>query len=401
MNILAIPATFGYSNPVSGGQNRFSNLLDELFKKENCIYLLEANSVIDSKDSINFNVFSYNELSFCGRMLSIFRDITPSYIVQIRNILKNEQIDLIQITHPSGAFIIKLLCFIYKMKIPIVYDAHNVESHFIKETFLLSQRHSFLEHILVFTYTRLLDQIAIKYWIDYVNTVSLKDRDVFIQEFGINPDKIDVIPSGCHIKNTHSSKSQCTIRNDFGINSDTIIIFFHGSFTHPPNRKAFEIIQDLIAPSFEQRKNILFLVGGSKFPKFVEKNIVSLGFIDNLYDVLSIADIAIVPLKHGAGTKLKIFDYFSVGLPVITTKKGIEGIEAINNEHAVILDDIDQYFIDAINNLIENEFDRRRIGLNGLKLAESKYEWGKIGEKLDICFKAYRTRVNDCETTAK
>ena len=64
--------------------------------------------------------------------------------------------------------------------------------------------------------------------------------------------------------------------------------------------------------------------------------------------MLNSSDIGIVPILHGGGTKLKIFDYMGVGLPIVTTKKGIEGIEAKNGQHAIIVDDVNEEFINAI-----------------------------------------------------
>ena len=138
-----------------------------------------------------------------------------------------------------------------------------------------------------------------------------------------------------------------------------------------------------IAPLFEKKyPDVLFIIGGSECPKFNRKNIKSLGFINDLHGVISTADIAIVPLDNGAGTKLKISDYFCAGVPVITTKKGIEGIDAKNGENVVIVENVDPNFINSIKYLIENKSERKRIGLNGFQLARKKYDWVKIGDDL-------------------
>ena len=124
-------------------------------------------------------------------------------------------------------------------------------------------------------------------------------------------------------------------------------------------------------------------MGGSDVPVSESSNFKSVGFIDNIWEFLSMADIAIVPILKGGGTKLKVLDYLSVGLPVVTTKKGIEGIDAKNNEHVIIVDSVDDEFIDKINYFIENEDEMLRIGKNARKLAENKYDWNKIGYELN------------------
>jgi glycosyltransferase involved in cell wall biosynthesis len=389
MNILAIPTTYGYSNPISGGQNRFSNLLNELALNENSIHLLEESSLAGPSDSINFNLFLYDDIRIFSRTLSIFRDFSPSYIKQMKNILKKQTIDVVQITHPSGVLTIRLLCKLLGKNIVIVYDAHNFESNFINETFSICSKYSSLEKMFVLNYTRFLENVIVRYGVDYINAVSDDDKNLFIDKLGVRTNKIDVIPSGCHLNIKSSSRSKEEILGNLGIDSGKTIIFFHGAFSHPPNKKAFEIIENYIAPSFEQHSDILFLVGGSKFPVFKRKNIQSIGFIDDLQETLSIADIAIVPLTHGAGTKLKIFDYFSAGLPIVATKKAMEGIEVIGNEHAIVLNDIDEDFIKSIKSLLSNSSERQRIGANGLNLAKNKYEWSIIGKKLNTCLAMY------------
>jgi glycosyltransferase involved in cell wall biosynthesis len=99
------------------------------------------------------------------------------------------------------------------------------------------------------------------------------------------------------------------------------------------------------------------------------------------------SDIAIVPILRGGGTRVKIMDYLNVGLPIVTTKKGIEGIEAENGKHAIIVDDVNEEFIKALEFLIENDSERRRLSRNARKLAEERYDWTKIGEKLNKLYK--------------
>jgi len=81
-------------------------------------------------------------------------------------------------------------------------------------------------------------------------------------------------------------------------------------------------------------------------------------------------------------------------LPIVTTKKGIEGIKAKNGEDAIIVDDVDEEFIDAIKYLVENEQERKRIGANARKLAEEEYDWEKIGGKLDKLYREISGKHN-------
>ncbi len=62
---------------------------------------------------------------------------------------------------------------------------------------------------------------------------------------------------------------------------------------------------------------------------------------ENVPDVLPYfrkADILVVPLRYGAGTRVKILEAMAHGLPGVTTTKGCEGIAAENGEHLLIAD---------------------------------------------------------------
>jgi len=69
--------------------------------------------------------------------------------------------------------------------------------------------------------------------------------------------------------------------------------------------------------------------------------------------VITSADLAVVPLQYGGGTRMKILDYFAAGVPVISTEKGIEGIPVTNGREAIIEDDMNS-ICDAIESLLQN-----------------------------------------------
>jgi glycosyltransferase involved in cell wall biosynthesis len=104
-----------------------------------------------------------------------------------------------------------------------------------------------------------------------------------------------------------------------------------------------------------------------------------------------------MPLRSGSGTKLKLFDYMNAGLPIITTRKGIEGVRVNDNEHVIIVDNIDKEMVNSIKYLVQNRQERERLGLNARRLAEDEYSWGIIGDKLDSTYRRVekqRTRRN-------
>ena len=389
MNILAIPTTFGLSKPLHGGQNRFSNLIKELISWKNKIIVLQSSKYSDSGDEKITKVYNYPEFEVFGRgLFTFFRDFDFPFILKIFKIVKKEKIDLIQITHPTGGAIsLKILMKITNNPLLVVYDAYNVEADFSVNHFRDNPNYSKVERYLLPKYIKFLEKIVCRYVVDQLTVVSASDKKKIIELYHVNEEKITIIPSGCHIRDISSSATlRKQKRKIMGIGSDKTVLFFHGSYAHLPNQESIEIIKNNIAPRFKNDENVLFLVGGFGVPEFESYNVKSIGFIDNIPDFLQVVDIAIMPLIRGAGTKLKIFDYMSVGLPIISTAKGVEGIDVVNGEHVIVTSDADDNFVRMISSLMNNKDQRDKIGENARKLVKEKYNWHEIGASLNFTY---------------
>jgi glycosyltransferase involved in cell wall biosynthesis len=87
----------------------------------------------------------------------------------------------------------------------------------------------------------------------------------------------------------------------------------------------------------------------------------------------------IVPLRAGGGTRLKILNAWAMGRPVVSTRVGCEGLEAIDDENVLIRDD-PRAFAGAILDLAGDAALRQRLGSAGRRTAERVYGWEVIGE---------------------
>lgn len=394
MNILAVCTQYGLFKPKSGGQNRFYNLINQLAKNHNTVIVLHPSMY---KSNINNNienikVYCFNQLQFLNKSLTIFTDFNFSLFKEIIKILKNDDVDLIQFSGPWGIIIAKLITKTIQKKVPIVYDAHNVEYDMIRSMFASNNKYSYLEKLIATNYVYFQEKIAVSY-VSHILVVSQKDKRRFMEIYDVSDNKLTVIPSGVNIPKQIKNKEE--VRKKLGLDSDKVLILFHGSYFHHPNKEAIKLITDYIAPRLiEFSKDIQIIIAGTGVPVFKKNNYVkSIGFVDDIYSLINAVDIAIAPIKSGAGTKLKILDYMAVGIPLITTKKGIEGIEAENGKHALIVDDVNEDFIEALKYLIFNERERKRIGKNARELVKEKYDWKKIGKKLNKLYK-YIVEIN-------
>ena len=55
------------------------------------------------------------------------------------------------------------------------------------------------------------------------------------------------------------------------------------------------------------------------------------------------ADAAIVPIRFGGGTRVKILEAFAYRLPVVSTAVGCEGIGAVSGTHLLVADSAESF----------------------------------------------------------
>ncbi|MEO6212476.1 MAG: glycosyltransferase family 4 protein [Vicinamibacterales bacterium] len=105
------------------------------------------------------------------------------------------------------------------------------------------------------------------------------------------------------------------------------------------------------------------------------------GTVDDVVPWLHQVDVVVCPLRIGAGTKLKVAEAMSCGLPVVGSSLAFAGLPGRSGEHYVRVDD-DASFVDAVCQLAQTPTMRRMIGRNARLLAETHLEWDAIGRHL-------------------
>ncbi|SPE33440.1 Glycosyl transferase, group 1 (fragment) [Candidatus Sulfopaludibacter sp. SbA3] len=94
---------------------------------------------------------------------------------------------------------------------------------------------------------------------------------------------------------------------------------------------------------------------------------------------LARAQVAVVPLLAGSGTRLKILEAWAAGTAVVSTTVGAEGLRARHGEH-LLLADGPSAFADAVTRLLACKEHRDRLGMAGRLLMEKEFTW-EIGWK--------------------
>ena len=158
---------------------------------------------------------------------------------------------------------------------------------------------------------------------------------------------------------------------------------FMGSW-HPPNIESVRHILDYARELPEVAFLIMGSVGLAVKDEPLPANVRLLGEVDvpTRQAMLATADIALNPTFSGSGTNVKMLDYFGAGIPVVSTRFGARGIDAVDGVHAVLTDGGD--FATGLRTALAMDDEQRsRMVINARRLVEERYSWESIAERLN------------------
>jgi glycosyltransferase involved in cell wall biosynthesis len=128
----------------------------------------------------------------------------------------------------------------------------------------------------------------------------------------------------------------------------------------------------------------LTIVGRRPSPRVLELGrevgITVTGTVDDVRPEVAAAEVYIVPLRVGGGTRLKIFEALAMEKAVVSTTVGAEGLGLVDGEHYVAADSHADLAA-AIERLLADAGARARIGARGRALVESEYAWPQVARR--------------------
>lgn len=162
------------------------------------------------------------------------------------------------------------------------------------------------------------------------------------------------------------------------------LLVFTGTLAHAPNADALMWFVEQIWPILvRQRPRIHFaIVGAGPVPAHVERygQLPGISLHVSVPDVrpyLRAATVAIVPIRIGSGTRLKILDAMALRVPVVSTTVGAEGL-GLTSGTEILLADESQAFADAIEMLLDDPLLAQRLADAGSAAVQARYDWSAI-----------------------
>jgi len=188
-----------------------------------------------------------------------------------------------------------------------------------------------------------------------------------------------------------------TIVIDNGVNTQTVNliqnvnsrkILFMGTMDYYPNTDAASFLVKSVMP-FIWTKNpgISLCIAGLNPPQSVtdlasDPRVEVIANPVDMREVAAMCCLTVVPLRLGGGTRIKILDSMAMGLPVVSTSLGCEGLTVSDGINILIRDDPGQ-FADAVLQIFSDDILKKTLRVNGRRLVEEGYDWGPAFRRLE------------------
>lgn len=174
--------------------------------------------------------------------------------------------------------------------------------------------------------------------------------------------------------------------------SDDGVIGFLGSMDWLANMQAVEFFVREVYPRIKLGlPEVRFVVIGRNPPKSIldlaqnDLSITVTGSVEDVRPYLKACDLMVVPLLTGGGTRIKILEAMAMGVPVISTTIGAEGLELKSGVHLEIADHANE-FADVTIDLLSDKQRRQTLADTAHERLVRENGWEKVIKKfLNLC----------------
>ena len=167
-------------------------------------------------------------------------------------------------------------------------------------------------------------------------------------------------------------------------------LIFTGTAGYGPNDDAvLWLVQELLPAIRVQVPDVRLILAGRNADKFWGALTAGVSGVELHSDVadmrplLGRARAAIVPLRQGSGTRFKILEAMSMGLPVISTSLGAEGLDLVNGSQLILADSVSE-FTTATELILSNAEMCRKLAGAARAVVCERFDWLRIESELEL-----------------
>jgi polysaccharide biosynthesis protein PslH len=300
--------------------------------------------------------------------LTILRHYSPRVMARVAGECHERRIELLYCDHLS------MLEYGRRLSLPIVHDAHNIE-HRIVQRYTDSLPRRDPKRVLFGREARLLR--AYERWIYPKCALIFAVSEVDAATLATMAPAVPIVPVPIAVAAAALTPVEQL--------TEAPEVLFVGAQDWPPNADAVNYFLGEIWEKVRHRvpDARLTVVGRGDAPMKArwgsDPSVRFTGWVEDVEAWFRQSRVMVVPLRSGSGMRVKILDAFARGIPVVATSVGIEGIAAVNGQHALVADGSDA-FADATARLLEDSALASHLSTEARRLVMDRYDTGAIAK---------------------
>ncbi len=210
----------------------------------------------------------------------------------------------------------------------------------------------------------------------HIVAVSEIDAQTMRQLFGV--ERISVVPTGVDLEYFAPPPAYSPVAD----------LSFVGSMDWQPNVDGVQwFVRDILPLIREKRPETSLAIAGRMPPPAIRAlaalpRVEVTGTVADIRPYFWGAAVAIVPLRIGGGTRLKIYEAMAAGTAVVSTSIGAEGLDVHPNKDIRIADS-PREFAEHCLDLLEDRAASARLARAGRELVRAGFSWERIAERFE------------------
>ncbi|MBR7915029.1 glycosyltransferase [Burkholderia vietnamiensis] len=160
------------------------------------------------------------------------------------------------------------------------------------------------------------------------------------------------------------------------------LLVFIGDMRTVQNQDMCHHFAEEVLPLLRKRADYRFRIVGSIAPPLAERfreydGVEVTGRVESVAQAVTDGAIGVCPMRIGAGVQNKILEYMALGLPVVTTSLGYEGLGAESGQDLLIAD-TPEAFVERIEWLVAHPSEAVEMAANARQFVEREHGWSEM-----------------------